>query len=91
MHWLFAGTGVGGGFGVRIFIPATWLPKMPAAFLPPWWYGDAAATAWLFHHSTWWAQVRWKSHAREPSPTTGTGVLAFYILIILTFNASQLK
>lgn len=26
-----------------------------------------------------------------PSPSMGTGVLAFYILIILTFNASQLK
>lgn len=88
--WLFAGTE---RFGVGISIAATRHPTVPQLSCH---HAAVTAGAWLCHLSARWAQVRWKGHAKQegrggPSPSMGTGVLAFYILIILTFNASQLK
>lgn len=72
---------------------ATWHPKVAQLSCH---HAAVTGAAWLCHHSVWWAQVRCEGHARREgrggaSPSMGTGVLAFYILIILTFNASQLK
>lgn len=88
--WVFAGTE---RFVVGISMAATWHPKVAQLSCH---HPAVTVGAWLCHHSVQRAQVKWKGHTRQeewrgPSPSMGTGVLAFYILIILTFNASQLK
>lgn len=88
-HW----SSCAGFCWVEISMAATWQPKVAQLSCP---LAAVTVGAWLWHHSARRAQVRWKGRARQegqraPSPSMGTCVLAFYILIILTFNASQLK